>query len=49
VPVPERRLAVKRYLNHLNLLAERHITDVEDQHMAMQEDRQGLGRRASAP
>jgi uncharacterized membrane protein len=43
VPVPERRLAVQRYIEHLNLLVERHIADVQDQQMAMQEDRQGLG------
>jgi uncharacterized membrane protein len=43
VPVPERRLAVERYVEHLNLMVERHIFDVQDQQMAMQEDRQGLG------
>ena len=43
VPVLERRLAVQRYLEHLNLMVERHIIDVQDQQMAMQEDRQGLG------
>ena len=43
VPVPERRLAVQRYIEHLNLTVERHIADVQDQQMAMQEDRQGLG------
>jgi uncharacterized membrane protein len=43
VPVLERRLAVQRYLEHLNLSVERHISDLEDQQMAMQEDRQGLG------
>jgi uncharacterized membrane protein len=43
VPVPERRLAVQHYVEHLNLMVERHITDIEDQRMAMQEDRQGLG------
>jgi uncharacterized membrane protein len=43
VPVPERRLAVQRYIEHLNLMVERHIADVQDQQMAMQEDRQGLG------
>jgi uncharacterized membrane protein len=43
VPVPQRRLAVQRYIERLNLMVERHITDVQDQQMAMQEDRQGLG------
>jgi hypothetical protein len=43
VPVLERRLAVQRYLEHLKLSVERHIPDLEDQQMAMQEDRQGLG------
>ena len=43
VPVLERRLAVQRYIEHLNLLVERHIADLQDQQMAMQEDRQGLG------
>jgi uncharacterized membrane protein len=43
VPVPERRLAVQHYIEHLNLMVERHIADVQDQQMAMQEDRQGLG------
>ena len=43
VPIPERRLAVERYIEHLNLLVERHMADLLDQRMAMQEDRQGLG------
>jgi uncharacterized membrane protein len=43
VPVLERRLAVQRYIEHLNLMVERHIVDLQDQQMAMQEDRQGLG------
>jgi hypothetical protein len=43
VPLPERRLAVQRYIEHLNLTVERHIADVQDQQMAMQKDRQGLG------
>ena len=43
VPVPERRLAVQRYIEHLNLAVEHHIVDVQDQQMAMQEDRQWLG------
>jgi len=43
VPVPGRRMAVQRYLEHLNLSVERHIVDAQDQQMAMQEDRQGLG------
>jgi uncharacterized membrane protein len=43
VPVPERRLAVQRYLEHLTLMVERCVADLQDQQMAMQEDRQGLG------
>jgi uncharacterized membrane protein len=43
VAVLERRVAVQRYLEHLNLSVERHISDLEDRQMAMQEDRQGLG------
>ncbi len=31
-PVPERRLAVQRYIEHLNLAVEHHIADVQDQH-----------------
>jgi uncharacterized membrane protein len=42
-PVPERRLALQRYLEHLDLQVERDIADVQDQQLAMQEDRQGLG------
>jgi len=52
VPVPERRVAVQHYLDHLNLAVERHIIDIEDQLRALQEDRQGLGlsrRRAVKP
>jgi uncharacterized membrane protein len=43
VPVPERRLALQRYIEHLNLTVEHHISDAQDQQMAMHEDRQGLG------
>jgi hypothetical protein len=42
VPVPEQRLEVQRCLEHLNLLVERHITDVREHLMVMKEDRQGL-------
>jgi hypothetical protein len=31
VPVPERQLAVQRYIEHLNLMVERHIPDLQDQ------------------
>lgn len=41
--VPERRTAVQCYLDHLDLLVERHIVDAQDQQTAMQEGRQGLG------
>ena len=43
MPVLERRLAVQRYIEHLSLLVERHVANLQDQQMAMQEDRQGLG------
>ncbi len=43
VSVPERRTAVQCYLDHLDLLVERHIVDAQDQQTAMQEGRQGLG------
>ena len=43
VPVPERRLAVQHYNERLNPSVERHIADLEDQQIALQEDRQGLG------
>ena len=39
----ERKSAVQRYIEHLNLMVERYIVDAQDQQMAMQEDRQGLG------
>jgi len=43
VPVAERQKAVQDYIEHLNLSVETYITDAQDQRMAMQEDRQGLG------
>jgi uncharacterized membrane protein len=39
----ERKEVVQRYLQHLNLVVERSVLDAEDQVMALQEDRQGLG------
>ncbi len=39
----ERKEVVRRYLHHLNLVVERSVLDAEDQAMALQEDRQGLG------
>ncbi len=39
----EYKEVVQRYLHHLNLTVERSILDVEDQVMALREDRQGLG------
>ncbi|MDS4028291.1 MAG: DUF2254 domain-containing protein [Candidatus Contendobacter sp.] len=39
----ERKAAVRRYLHHLNLVVEHSVFDAEDQMMALQEDRQGLG------
>lgn len=47
----ERKAAVQRYLQHLNLAVERSMLDAEDQVMALQEDRQGLGlsRRRAEP
>ena len=47
----ERKEMVKRYLQHLNLAVEHSVLDAEDQVMALQEDRQGLGlsRRRAEP
>ena len=39
----ERKELVQRYLNRLNLAVEHSGLDAEDQVMALQEDRQGLG------
>jgi uncharacterized membrane protein len=39
----ERKELVQRYLRHLNLVVEHSVLDAEDQVMALQEDRQGLG------
>jgi uncharacterized membrane protein len=39
----ERKTVVRRYLHHLNLAVEHSTFDAEDQVMALQEDRQGLG------
>ena len=51
VTVEERRAAILRYLDHLNLGVGRSEFDDLDQAAALQEDRQGLGlsRRRSAP
>ena len=47
----ERKEVVQRYLQHLNLMVEHSVLDAEDQVMALQEDRQGLGlsRRRAEP
>lgn len=47
----ERKEVVRRYLHHLNLVVEHSALDAEDQVMALQEDRQGLGlsRRRAEP
>ena len=47
----ERKEVVRRYLQHLNLAVEHSMLDAEDQVMALQEDRQGLGlsRRHAEP
>ena len=47
----ERKAAVQRYLQHLNLVVGHSVLDAEDQVMALQEDRQGLGlsRRRAEP
>jgi len=47
----ERKAVVERYLQHLNLMVEHSMLDAEDQVMALQEDRQGLGlsRRRTEP
>ena len=39
----DRKVLVERYLHHLNLMVEHSVLDAEDQAMALQEDRQGLG------
>jgi uncharacterized membrane protein len=39
----ERKDVIQRYLSHLNLVVEQSVLDAEDQVMALQEDRQGLG------
>ena len=39
----ERKEAVQQYLHHLNVVVEHSVLDAEDQVMALQEDRQGLG------
>jgi uncharacterized membrane protein len=39
----ERKEVVQRYLHHLNVAVEHSTLDAEDQVMALQEDRQGLG------
>ena len=39
----ERKAVVRRYLDHLNVAVEHSALDAEDQVMALQEDRQGLG------
>ena len=39
----DRKAVVERYLQHLNLTVEHSVLDAEDQVMALQEDRQGLG------
>ena len=43
IAVRERRVAVQEYLDHLNLGVGRSGFDDQDQAMALQEDRQGLG------
>ena len=39
----ERKERVRRYVHHLNLTLEHSMLDAEDQVVALQEDRQGLG------
>ncbi len=43
LPSQERVEAVRRYLKHLDHVIEASPFDLEDQHMALQEDRQGIG------
>jgi len=43
LPSEERAQAVRRYLQHLDHVIEASPFDVEDQRMALQEDRQGIG------
>lgn len=51
VPTQQRRDAVLRYLDHLNLGVGRSLFDEQDRASALQEDRQGLGlsRKSKAP
>ena len=51
LPSVDRTEAVQRYLKHLDLAIERSLLDAEDQTIARQEDRQGLGltRRRGEP
>ena len=43
LPSQERVEAVRRYLKHLDHVIEASPFDLEDQRMALQEDRQGIG------
>jgi hypothetical protein len=45
----ERADAVRRYLDHLDLVIEHSTLDAEDRLMARQEDRQGLGLSRGLP
>jgi uncharacterized membrane protein len=47
----ERKAVVRRYLHHLNVAVEHSALDAEDQVIALQEDRRGLGlsRRRAEP
>jgi len=40
---PARVEALQHYVKHLDLVIDRSVLDAEDQSMARQEDRQGLG------
>jgi len=43
VSEPARKEPVRRYLHHLDLVVQQSVLDAEDQLVALQEDRQGLG------
>ena len=47
--IPARAEAVDRYLKHLDLFIQRSPLDVQDQLMALHEDRQGLGLSRKRP
>ena len=41
--MPDRKESLQRYVRHLDLVIDHSVLDEEDQAIARQEDRQGLG------